>query len=352
MNPMVGTTILDLPLLPPLDARIPKWSLNNCATRKCPLCRKDNESLLLRPDRLPVAHCADCHLWYVSRLPPADEILKFYQGYWFSFRPKDLSQRYATSLLSGKDPLRGDIRLNRLSVLAGGLEGRRLLEVGCGAGELLVAAKHRGATVFANDVSNEACTFVGEQLGIPVFQGELSDSRFTHQFGQMDIIVMSDLIEHPVEPIATLEAALNILRPGGLLLLLTPNGSAAGDNVHSATRWVGFRVDLEHLQYLSTGTISVLAGRYYCQIEHLETLGYPGLDGIDRPPALVGSANRSLKGTIKSQLKKSKIAVKLVLALRAAVATGKEAGELPGAVGLPHDPRCGDYHLVTVLRKK
>ncbi len=158
------------------------------------------------------------------------------------------------------------------------MEGKRLLDVGCGCGEFLAGARIRGASVFGNDISTEACAFVKDKLGIPVLQGPLSGPAFIEKFGQMDMIVMSDLIEHPVDPLSTFDSALKILKPGGLLLMHTPHGGAASD-LRSAHEWIGFRVDLEHLQYLSTGTISVLASRYDCRIEHLENFWRSGVGG-------------------------------------------------------------------------
>jgi SAM-dependent methyltransferase len=269
-----------------------------------------------------------------------EEISKLYQGYRFSFRPRDLSLSHAKKLLADRESMTHDVRLNRLSALSGSLEGKRLLEIGCGCGELLVGALHRRASVFGNDVSRESCRFVGELLHIPVCEGPLSAVAFEREFGQMDIVVMSNLIEHPVEPLATFESALSVLKPAGLLLILTPNGGAASDEPSSASQWVGFRVDLEHLQYLSARTVSTLAAEYRCDIEHLETFGYPGLQGIDRLPASSFVANRSLKGLIKAQLKKSDRVRKVVRTVRAFRSPD------------PPDPRCGTYHLLTVLRKR
>jgi 2-polyprenyl-3-methyl-5-hydroxy-6-metoxy-1,4-benzoquinol methylase len=101
------------------------------------LCQTNNEPLLRRRDRLPVAFCNNCYLWYVSSLPPTEEIHQLYQGYWNSFRPKDLSDYYATKVMPATASYRHDVRLNRLAALAGGIEGKRLLEIGCGRGELL-----------------------------------------------------------------------------------------------------------------------------------------------------------------------------------------------------------------------
>ncbi len=94
----MAANLIDLPVLPALDARIPRWSLHALEFRTCPFCGSSNEASLLRPDGLPVAFCGDCRLWYVAGLPPLDEIQKLYQGYWFSFRPRDLSESYAAEL--------------------------------------------------------------------------------------------------------------------------------------------------------------------------------------------------------------------------------------------------------------
>jgi SAM-dependent methyltransferase len=327
----------ELPVLSRLDARIPQWSLGKLEFRLCPFCRRSNRPVLLRPDRLPVAYCDACALWYVSAIPPVEEVDKLYQGYWFSFRPKELSSAYAARLEADEGLLEDDPRLNRLATISRGLKGRSLLEIGCGCGELLVAARRRGASVFGNDISGEACSFVEKLLRIPVFGGPLAGPAFVDRFGQMEIVVMSDLIEHPVEPLATFQSAWDVLRPGGLLLILTPNGGdAIPDRQHarSATGWIGFRKDLEHLQYLSSGTISLLSRIYGCRIEHFETFGFPALDGIGRLPGT--PLGDSLKNALKVQLRKSRLARKLVRASRV----------FGGA-----DPRRGSYILMTILRK-
>ena len=85
---------------------------------------------------------------------------------------------------------------------------------------------------------------------------------------------MRDYIEHPVDPLIEIQTAVNILRPGGLLLLHTPNGGEAGINIERAKKWVGFRVDLEHLQYLSPHTVNWISKMYKLKIERLETSGF------------------------------------------------------------------------------
>src|SRR5438034_367533 len=59
--------------------------------------------------------------------------------------------------------------LPKLAAALGGLRGKRILEVGCGYGSLLLAARLQGAEVIGNDISGDAVRFLREQLNIPGF---------------------------------------------------------------------------------------------------------------------------------------------------------------------------------------
>jgi SAM-dependent methyltransferase len=219
----------------------------------------------------------------VCGLPPEAEIYALYQGYWFDHRPKQLDDKGARAIQrSWKERAGVDLKIQRLTALLGTLKGKLILEVGAGAGEFLSAVRYVGADVIANEISSEACDFLERALHIPVVRGELAEARW--DVDPPDVIVMIDLVEHPIEPFRLLSRAVSLLKRGGRLVIWTPNGGGAGQEVTTAEHWVGFRVDLEHLQYFSPRTIQVLAGTWGLHIDHLETTGYPGLSGIDRLP--------------------------------------------------------------------
>ena len=110
--------------------------------------------------------------------------------------------------------------------------GSRLLEIGCGAGNLLVQASVRGSYPVALDLSRQALTFVHSRfqeiasaaeapMGFACTQavGEslpLEDESF-------DCVLMSEVIEHLAAPQFSIEEAVRVLRPGGRLLVTTPN---------------------------------------------------------------------------------------------------------------------------------
>lgn len=320
-----------------LDARIPKWDIEHLMPRLCPFCGTENPSLLLRPDKLSVAFCRICGCWYVDVLPSAESIRAFYEGYYHTHRIRDLSEQQVSVMLkNARKNSATNWQLQTLLRLYIGNDRMRILEVGCGLGEFLLDAKFADSDVVGCDISPEACEFANNRLGIMVHQSELH--LCTSSIGNVDAVVMRDLIEHPIYPMMSIHSACKILRSGGLLFLLTPNGGEAGTNIDTARNWIGFRVDLEHLQYLTPHTINWLSKECNLRIERLETSGFPYLKGIDKLPV----GNYRTIASVKRMAKKIPGMQRMVRTLRAM------KNEL---TGVQNDPRLGSYHLYTILRK-
>jgi SAM-dependent methyltransferase len=111
-------------------------------------------------------------------------------------------------------------------------DGSRLLEIGCGAGNLLLQASVPGSYPVALDLSMQALTFVRSRLEEANF-GEESPGSFaciqaiggSLPFGDnsFDCILMSEVIEHLKAPQISIGEAVRVLCPGGRLLITTPN---------------------------------------------------------------------------------------------------------------------------------
>jgi SAM-dependent methyltransferase len=108
----------------------------------------------------------------------------------------------------------------------------RLLEIGCGAGNLLLHSTVRGSYPVALDLAMPSLTFVRSRLK-EASAGPDAPRGFgcAQGIGEMvplgdesvDCVLLSEVLEHLDAPQITVREASRVLRPGGRLLVTTPN---------------------------------------------------------------------------------------------------------------------------------
>lgn len=96
-----------------------------------------------------------------------------------------------------------------------------LLDVGCGFGLFLNEARRRGWEAVGVEPAQHQADWGRQHLGLQVLPD--LDSREL-QPGQFDVITLWDVIEHVADPGKLLTRCRELLRPGGLLLVKTPDG--------------------------------------------------------------------------------------------------------------------------------
>jgi 2-polyprenyl-3-methyl-5-hydroxy-6-metoxy-1,4-benzoquinol methylase len=103
------------------------------------------------------------------------------------------------------------------------VEKGKLLDVGCGSGQWLVEMKNLGWIADGVDFDpmavKAACA-----MGLDVRVGSVEDQNFPT--ASYDAITLSHVIEHVPDPIGTIKECARLLKPGGRLVLFTPNASS------------------------------------------------------------------------------------------------------------------------------
>ena len=152
--------------------------------------------------------------------------------------------------------------LEALSRLAPG----RLLDVGCGAGDLMKLAREMGWQATGIEVDPDAVTFARAR-GLDVVQGGVQAlGSWTERF---DCINCSHVLEHVHEPLELLNTMTHLLKDDGTLLLSLPNARS-----HVRARYGRFWRGLEAPRHLAIPTLEALVSR-------LTQLGYQHIIQFD-----------------------------------------------------------------------
>jgi SAM-dependent methyltransferase len=99
--------------------------------------------------------------------------------------------------------------------------GARLLDVGCGKGYFLKEAQSRGFEGIGIDLSTTGIDFAKTQLGVKAIPGRIEFDAPPEWRNAFDIATFWATIEHIPDPVATIRAIGQCLKPGGRLLIDT-----------------------------------------------------------------------------------------------------------------------------------
>ena len=135
-------------------------------------------------------------------------------------------------------------------------EKGRMLDVGCGDGSVLKLAQELGWNAEGVDFDAQAVD-AARRKGLSVRLGGLAEQRYPDE--SFDLVLMSHVIEHVHDPLATLREIHRVLRAGGTLAVTTPNAGSWGHR-HFGLNWRGLEPP-RHLQIFTGNSLAALAGR-------------------------------------------------------------------------------------------
>ncbi len=173
----------------------------------CPLCSGSDAKRLVTKSGCDVVRCKGCGLTFVWPQPTPEELEAHYSAprYHAEVDAAERRRYFATRLRQIEElvPRRG-----------------RVLDVGCAQGFFLEVACAEGWDAAGLDLDRKAVE-AAQARGLDVRHGELTPATFAPE--SFDVVTLFDLIEHVREPRELLAAARGVLRPGGLLVVATPD---------------------------------------------------------------------------------------------------------------------------------
>jgi len=260
-----------------------------CGNEGVPLYQGVQDRLFGVPGTWSLMCCPKCRLAWLNPRPLPEDIGKLYVEYHTHqaeevLEPLDLRKIIKASILQtrfgylpdGASRLLGRVLawIGPLQEIAGGSvmwlkagERGRLLDVGCGNGRFLAQMRELGWEVVGTEPDPEAVRIAKERFGLEVFQGTLEETRFPED--SFDVITMNHVIEHVPNPIELLAKCRQILKPGGKLVVTTPNIKSLGQQVFGEY-WRGWEVP-RHLFLFSLKSLQTCAERVGLRVKKLWT---------------------------------------------------------------------------------
>ncbi|MDZ4792739.1 MAG: class I SAM-dependent methyltransferase [Bacteroidota bacterium] len=175
---------------------------------------------------------------FCSRIPTQDELITHYESY-------------------GREDYLSPITVKRYGQILDDFEKYRktgkMLDVGCGIGLFLAAAKERGWEVYGTEFTDKAIS-ICKSKGITMQQGRMDAAWFAEN--EFDVITSFEVLEHINNPLEEMSNIQRILRPGGLFYFTTPNFNAIAR--YSLKTNYNVICYPEHLCYYTKRTINYL----------------------------------------------------------------------------------------------
>jgi 2-polyprenyl-3-methyl-5-hydroxy-6-metoxy-1,4-benzoquinol methylase len=134
------------------------------------------------------------------------------------------------------------------------MPGGRLLDVGCGSGELLERMQNLGWHAEGLDTDAVAIQMARER-GLQVRSGELEQHSYSE--ANFDAVTLNHVIEHVHDPRTLLMECSRLLKPGGRVVVVTPNVDSL-EHKRFKAHWRGLEPP-RHLQVFSSTSLWRLA---------------------------------------------------------------------------------------------
>ena len=211
----------------------------------CALCPRALTRPLFHVDGALIVRCAGCGLVRQDTRPIA-VAATYGAAYYTTDDPKGGYSNYVLDAETNRRTFR-----RRLRAIEGRLGRRgRLLDIGAALGDLVLEATAAGWDAVGVELSAYAASRARER-GARVRTGTIEEAAYRD--AAFDVVTVHDSLEHLTDPIGTLREVRRVLRPGGLVHLVTPNVGGLQARLFGR-RWYHYKPG-EHLFYFAPETL-------------------------------------------------------------------------------------------------
>ncbi|MEX2379719.1 MAG: class I SAM-dependent methyltransferase [Vicingaceae bacterium] len=222
----------------------------------CPICEgKEFDKSLSCVDytvsqkKFDITQCKSCGFQFTNPIPLETEIGKYYES------EEYISHSNTSKGLVNKlyQTVRNITLQQKIQLIKRLVEGKKLLDIGCGTGEFLKVCKDNGYDVKGIEPSESAKKFAVENYKLDVYSEEKIKEFSPNSF---DLITMWHVLEHVYHLKARVEEAQKLIVKNGVLIVAVPNHNSY-DAEYYKEHWAAYDVP-RHLYHFSPTDIKNL----------------------------------------------------------------------------------------------
>ena len=236
----------------------------------CIVCRSPTLRLWGCKESYDLYRCSSCGVVFTQPMPSQSDLLQLYANaqYFQGGGTEGYAAGYDVSA-------RTQSRLYEmiLEQIGQPQPGAKLLEVGCAEGHFLDTARERGWEVCGVELSPVAAAAARRRFDLQVFESAIDE--LPPEPNAYSVIVLLDVLEHLSNPACTVRTVAKMLRPGGWLVIKTPDiGSAYARRL--GMHWPQIKPP-EHLVYFEFASVERMLAAYGLKVDRRQAIGGTGI---------------------------------------------------------------------------
>lgn len=263
--------------LPDKTTAIEKVAALTLEPVRCCICERDDAEPLAvgedfeyhtSPDAFLAKRCRQCQLVYLDPRPSIDDLPRIYPENYHAFEFSE--ERFGLIY-----QVRRKLEARRLLSWCRDLkDDARIIDVGCGDGFHLGLLREFGRPgwqiegVDNSDLAVAAAT----RAGLTVHKGNVEELNLPRASYDMAFLIQT--IEHVGDPPVVLEAVRELLRPGGLVVIITDNTDSLDFKLFKGRHWGGYHFP-RHWNLFNKQSLRLLAEKVGLEVKTLQTAVSP-----------------------------------------------------------------------------
>jgi len=227
----------------------------------CPVCEADNYEELFQRWGFTYVRCNKCSMMYVNPMLNEEMVdFEYETGYeedWVHMLLNPTQREFDNPKF-----------FNGIKTIEKVIETKgKILDVGCATGHFLEICKERGWDVTGVELTKSAVEHC-RKIGLNVIDKKLHEAEFEEK--SFDAITLWDALEHIPKPKEILKEVRKLLKDGGVLLVMVPNGGSLAARIlqEKCNMFSGFA----HINIFNPTTLKRVLLESGFEVKHMETI--------------------------------------------------------------------------------